>query len=132
MTAPLFIMVKALKNLLHDLKPELVFVFLAAFFGFTFVALTPPFQAPDEFNHFYRTFQVSELTFVPEKHGEIVGGTIPASFETVVNEVIGDVRWHQEIKQDFGMILSNLFRPLKLEERVFVEFPNTALCSPVP
>jgi Predicted membrane protein (DUF2142) len=49
--------------------------------GIAFAVLVPPFQSPDEFNHFYRVYQQSEGHF----WGEIdstktkLGGYIPQS-----------------------------------------------------
>ena len=42
-----------------------VFAGLALLFGSIFVFLIPPFQSPDEPNHFLRAFQVSEGVFFP-------------------------------------------------------------------
>ena len=37
-----------------------MFLPLAWIFGTLFALITPPFQVPDEFQHFYRAYQVSE------------------------------------------------------------------------
>jgi hypothetical protein len=39
--------------------PASVFAWVALLIGALLVALTPPFQVPDEPNHFYRAYQVA-------------------------------------------------------------------------
>ena len=42
------------------LTPEKAYLFLGLIFGILFLMITPPFQVPDEPQHFYRAFHVSE------------------------------------------------------------------------
>jgi uncharacterized membrane protein len=49
------------------IKPENMFLLLAFAFGISFLLAVPPFQVPDEPNHFYRAYQISEGRFVPVK-----------------------------------------------------------------
>jgi uncharacterized membrane protein len=51
---------KTLGRSLTD-HPVLFFSTFSIFFGLLFVFLTPPFQNPDEFIHFARSYEVSEL-----------------------------------------------------------------------
>lgn len=47
------------------------FVYLAAIFGILFLILTPPFQTPDEGNHFKKAYVISEGQFIPSvKEGQ--------------------------------------------------------------
>ena len=53
---------------------------LALFSGLLWVALIPPFQSPDEPNHFFRAWQISEGHFFPEKTADRrLGGVLPES-----------------------------------------------------
>src|SRR5688572_19553548 len=67
-------------NLLNKIKPWNFFVFAAIIFEFVFTAVTPPLQAPDEFNHFYRAYQVADGQFLPERTKNRLGGEIPVCF----------------------------------------------------
>jgi uncharacterized membrane protein len=55
------------KKLAFTLAPERVFLFLALCYGTVLLLITPPFQAPDEPNHFYRAYQISEGRFTAVK-----------------------------------------------------------------
>ena len=43
--------------------PQKVFLFLGGFFGIIFLLITPPFQVPDEFQHFLQAYNLSEGRF---------------------------------------------------------------------
>ena len=49
------------------ISPARIFATVGLFFGFVLLLIVPPFQSPDEYNHFYRAFQVSEGHWFPEK-----------------------------------------------------------------
>lgn len=51
----------------NRLKPELVFLFLGLVFGVTFLMITPPFQVPDEPDHFLKAVQVSEGKIISDQ-----------------------------------------------------------------
>jgi hypothetical protein len=52
---------------LPKVQPDKLFLFLAVPFGLIFLLLSAPFQAPDEFVHFYRAYDVSEGHFASSK-----------------------------------------------------------------
>ncbi|MBA3682138.1 MAG: DUF2142 domain-containing protein [Bacteroidetes bacterium] len=117
-------------NLLNKIKPWNFFVFAAIVFEIVFTSVTPPLQAPDEFNHFYRAYQVSDGQFLPERTSNRLGGEIPVCFNDFMVpyfyaatnlkyvlyglevEESGDVRFNDSITE-------------------FKDFPNTAYYSPV-
>lgn len=43
-----------------SIKPEKIFLFFGLFFGIIFALLTPPFQVPDEQDHFYTAYAISQ------------------------------------------------------------------------
>ena len=49
------------------LSPEKVFLFFGIVYGVLILLITPPFQVPDEPNHFYRAYQVAEGRFIAAK-----------------------------------------------------------------
>lgn len=120
------------KSLISSLTQEKLFLCFAVSFGLMFLLITPPFQAPDEGNHYFRAFQVSEGRLKAEKQDDGVGGTLPASLLYTFQHVSRDIPFHPENKQKIGDILSLIDLPLQKKEREFIHFPNTALYSPVP
>jgi uncharacterized membrane protein len=61
------------------------FVITSLVFGFIFIFLTPPFQNPDEFVHFTRSYEVSELKLAHkyrQKNVFIKGSELPESILT--------------------------------------------------
>lgn len=48
-------------------SPEKVFLFLGIIYGVLILLITPPFQVPDEPNHFYRAYQIAEGRIVAAK-----------------------------------------------------------------
>lgn len=111
--------------------PEKIYVVLALVFGLSMVFITPPFQVPDEFNHFFRAFQVSEGTLVSTKKDNRLGGILPKSLPMTMSPYHA-IPFHPENKQHTKNIINFLNLPLNTEDRVFVDFPNTALYSPIP
>lgn len=117
------------------------FAIVAAVFGTAFAVVTPPFQTPDEYNHYYRAFQVSEGRFVAESElgvasGEteprlLVGGRVPASLSATTDAVSHDLYFHPERKQRIADVVASFRFRLRARHRVFATFPNTALYSPV-
>lgn len=90
-----------------------------------------PFRAPDEYNHFFRAYQVStvQLLAIHEQDG-IIGGYLPASLKATAQLLGG-----------YPAVPSNHFSPrllrqaysIKLNpgEKDLYHFPNTALYSPL-
>lgn len=98
-------------------------------FGLIFALLVPPFQSPDEPNHFMRAWQVSEGQFFPEHAENRLGGMLPASLSEVCDTF-------NFLKNDPGARLNpqtlwnTLAIPLQAENRQFTDFANTAIYAP--
>ncbi len=120
------------RNIFKFTLPENAIVVIGIIFGILFIIITPPFQVPDEYNHFYRSFQVSELRVVAEVHQHTTGGFLPESLVTTARKVSDGIPAHPEIKQNIEDIFSVLDLPLESSSRVFVDFSNTSLYSPIP
>jgi uncharacterized membrane protein len=60
-----------------NITPQVLFIYAANLFSIVFNIVTPPLQAPDEFNHFYRAYQLAEGQFLPNKTDNRLGGEIP-------------------------------------------------------
>ena len=115
------------------LSPSKVFLFLASLFGLLLIFITPPYQVPDEPNHFFRAFQISEGHFVSMQHKGIAGGYVPKSLVTLksiykCSRMIVD----KTVKVHLSNVKAAWRQKLDHSDQVFVNFVNTALYSPVP
>lgn len=112
-------------------SPEKAFVAIGLLFGLLFLLVTPPFQVPDEPNHFYRAYQISEGKIIAEKQDDIVGGLIPKSLvDSFV--VWKDIPFQQEVKSTKQQFVENFNTSLQVNNKLFANFSNTALYSPIP
>ncbi len=118
-------------------KPQLVFVVFALFFGLLTVFATPPFQVPDETNHFYRILQISEGKILAEVEdsylpgGKAAGGYLPESVFIMASTLINDFKSGPKEKRNLANILKyRAFYPGE-EKKKFIIFSNTALYSPL-
>ncbi len=112
--------------------PQKAFVTIGLIFGILFLLITPPFQAADEYNHFYRSFQISEGQIIAQKHQKGVGGFLPKTLVTTTERVSVGIPFNPKGKQKPENIFSLFNLPLESNNRVFVAFPNTAVYSPIP
>jgi uncharacterized membrane protein len=107
-----------------------LFVVSAFLFGSIFIFVVPPFQVADEFNHFYRAWQVSEGIFVGVRTVDNrLGGDLPASV-VKITEPFRSLPFHAENRIKSNTIFYNLFTPLEPEKRQFTDFANTAIYAP--
>src|SRR4051812_35126073 len=65
------------------INPGKFFLAVSLIFGICFILLTPPFQVPDEFSHFFRAWQISEGRILSEKTNNRAGGELPLSLEKI-------------------------------------------------
>ncbi|MGD0783359.1 MAG: DUF2142 domain-containing protein, partial [Candidatus Aminicenantales bacterium] len=112
------------------------FAALAPLFGLLYVFATPPFQSPDEPQHFYRAYQVSELGVIGRKTaGEAApraGGLLPRSLKRVADLALDDVPHNIGRYVDPAAVKAALAVPLAPGDREFLEFPTDVLYSPIP
>jgi uncharacterized membrane protein len=89
----------------------------------------PPMQSPDEFNHFWRTYQISTGQFHSQKQDQRLGGELPESFKEIYYYY-----------RDFNFVIENkldkedflrIFKIPVSKRTVFFDFPNTAIYSPI-
>lgn len=97
--------------------------------------LTPPFQVPDEQQHFFRAYQLSSLELAATvRHGES-GGVLPSSLPELAEGFLGSREIHGERKlRPFPLsdTLQALRTPLDPERREFTDFFGAAFYSPAP
>ncbi len=106
-----------------------VFAGLALLFGSLFVFLIPPFQSPDEPNHFFRAYQVSEGFFFPETAERRLGGNLPLSLSQL-RDSFSFLKMDYGARLDKDLIFRCLDIPLDENRRGFTDFPNTAIYAP--
>jgi len=113
---------------IDKVKPEIFFVIFAFFFGLLIVLITPPFQIPDEINHFYRAYQISEGQLIAVKHDNRIGGYMPKSLIESTEPFRG-LCWNMQAKTSYKAITKQFKIPLEPDRKIFVDFPNTGFCS---
>jgi len=117
-----------LKSQTLYLNPERVFFFLAIVFGLVFLIITPPFQTPDEINHFYRAYQISEGQFIAQKQDHRLGGEVPLSL-IQISKPFKYICRNVNAKTNKDAIVNALDIPLNPGQKIFVDFPNTSMFS---
>jgi uncharacterized membrane protein len=106
------------------------FLLLASIFGTLFALLTPPFQVPDEFQHFYRAYQVSEGKLTAYRLNGLIGGELPASLEAFGDRIWRIPPWDPTVKIGFRDILATRTISLDSQKRQSFNFPNVSWHSP--
>ncbi len=107
---------------------------LGAMGSIPLVLLTPPFQVPDEVQHFYRAFQLSDLRIRAEVQNGVSGGTLPDSLPELVKSSVytRDGIFYPATPAPITKTLKLASIPLDSSTRRFVAFPGSAFYSPLP
>lgn len=140
------------------LRPKNIFALIAVIFGLLMVALMPPFHAPDEWNHFFRAYQVSEgHVFATKGQDGRVGGYMPQGLLVTAASVFFNIPYSPDNmpaldaalkgggtsesdlnpfgaqKKALRMTLTLSLFDIRLEpqRRVFIAFANTGRFAPV-
>jgi uncharacterized membrane protein len=109
-----------------------MFIFVGFGIGLLYILGTPPYYMLDEPNHFFRAYQVSDGSIIPEKRQMKTGGAIPSSLAQSVYVFRFGVQEYQEGNVPIELIRGSLFLPLNEDDTSFVSFSNTAIYSPIP
>ncbi len=105
---------------------ERAYLVLALVFGGLFLAVTPPFQVPDEENHFRRAYEVSERRFFPVKRGEFTGDFLPRGIDDLWQR-FSSLPQHREEKTSASEIAESAAIVYQTDDRQFAVFSNTAI-----
>lgn len=105
------------------------FLAISLVFGLIYVFLIPPFQAPDEDNHFFRCYQLANPSSQIEHPQDRLGGVIPASLDDYADQ-FDYLRFNYEGKISKDQLRT--FNDIKLNKvnRRFVDYSNTAMYFP--
>jgi uncharacterized membrane protein len=98
------------------------------------IVLTPPFQVPDEQEHFHRAYQLSELQLRGIVQDGAAGGMLPSSLVELSEHFLGTRAIHAERRitaQPLRYTRLVLGRTLAPDRREFVDFTSTAFYSPM-
>ena len=115
---------------MKNISPNNFFLFFAIIFGFLYIFITPPFEAPDETNHFYRAYQISEGKFIAEKTNNRVGGYLPKNLLVFTSQA-DDVEHSNVSIDNIKKTIATINLPINCSERIFIDFPNTSLYTPI-
>jgi len=100
------------------------FLAITLFFGLIYIFIIPPFQAPDEVHHLYRTYHVSQGNIIGQKtDDQRLGGTLPASLEIVASQ-FRYLRYATWETTSIDSISKYARLPLSKENTKFLDFPN--------
>jgi uncharacterized membrane protein len=118
------------------LSPALVCFLLGLVGALSMVILTPPFQVPDEQEHFHRAYQLSELQLRGVVQDGRAGGMLPSSLIELSEHFLGTRAIHTTeprriTAQPLRQTWLALDRPLNPDRREFVDFTSTAFYSPM-
>ena len=111
------------------IKPQYIFLILSLYFNRQLSLVTPPLQAPDEFNHFYRAYQIAEGQWLPYTENKRLGGYIPGSIREYMlpfSNAATNIKFHLT-----SYDLAHAYNvPYHERDVKFMDFPNTSLYSP--
>ena len=96
--------------------------------GLAYIFVVPPFQSPDEVNHFMRIYHISEGRLWGEvsADGHELGGYLPKDLDYTY-QPFNYLPFHKENKITIDTITSHLLKPLLNKSEIeFKSFPNTA------
>lgn len=97
--------------------------------------ITPPFQVPDEQQHFFRAYQISEGSLYAVVRDGAAGATLPSSLIETTNKFLGSRSLHGErtvSKFSVFSLKENLGKDLRPDDREFIAFTGAAFYSPIP
>ncbi|MCF8370849.1 MAG: DUF2142 domain-containing protein [Bacteroidales bacterium] len=115
---------------LFKINPTKFFLVVSLVTGVFMLLITPPFQMPDEVNHFYKSYQIADGKLLSESYDGRLGGYVPKSFVKITKPFEG-LKFKMHTKTDFETIREQLAVSLNEDTKVFVDYPNTALYSPI-
>lgn len=110
----------------RTIAPQTAFLLLGLTCGLAFVFVTPPFQVPDEPQHFYRAYQISELRLfdlVRLTSGTAAwsGTLLPKSLAALVDSSgVAVTRFRPENKVAPSKFLATIRTPLRPEDREYL------------
>jgi uncharacterized membrane protein len=128
-------MVWGLVRLLSKIPLHMVFAVIAGVNAALLIVLNPPFQVHDEFQHFLRSYELSEGEIWAVQDGGRTGSVFPSSVPEFIQRTWGTLVIHEIPplgQHRFSAAIGELSHPLAPERRTFVDFSGAAPYSPLP
>lgn len=118
---------------LKKIKIEKIFLLFSLLFGLMWMMILPPYQAPDEVNHFLRSYMIADGKLMCDNiNGRNAGAYFPRSVYELADKVeSGKIATHPEVKQDTHL-LRDAFNLKVTKEKVYVELPGACVYNPIP
>ncbi|MBC7636991.1 MAG: DUF2142 domain-containing protein [Acetobacteraceae bacterium] len=116
-------------------SPVMLCVVLGLLGAVPLVVITPPFQVPDEAQHFARIYQLSEFHLFGRVQDGAVGGDLPSAIPELIETFLGSRRNHgpRPVEaQGLGNTLSSYALKIDLDRREFLDFTSAAGNFPLP
>jgi uncharacterized membrane protein len=118
-------------------SPNRFFIIISLIFGSLYALIIPPFQVPDEFNHFYRSWQITDLfrnngaggLTAVRTNDNRVGAELPTSLKTI-SQPFRTLPFQEANRTSKDLIFNLLKIPLEEDKRSFYDFANTGLYAP--
>jgi len=113
-------------TLLENISALTFFRITACFFGLVILFIIPPFQVPDEPDHFERAFHLADGHFFGTQEDQRLGGSIPesiAQLEAVYPPMVNE-HPHRQTAKSFKKAGAIALNP---DVKTFQDFPNTGL-----
>ena len=107
-----------------------MFLPLAWTLGALYILITPPFQVPDEYMHFYRSYQVSEGRLTAYRVGADIGGYLPRSLVELGDRLPPALRLDPDRRLHFRDVWGLRTLGLRPDDRQFVVFGAVSWHSP--
>ncbi|EKD68122.1 MAG: hypothetical protein ACD_48C00073G0002 [uncultured bacterium] len=111
-------------------QPVYFFITTSVAFGLINCFLIPPFQTPDEFQHFYRAYSISEFNYIADMNNNAVGTNLPSSLNSI-SAPFKKIPFKQNIKTSPVEIFSILSIPLDTSSREWTSFPGSSIYIPI-
>jgi uncharacterized membrane protein len=116
------------------LPPSLIFVLIGGINVLLLVFLTPPFQVHDEFQHFFRSCQISEGRLWGVTENSRGGGMLPSSLLEFVEHSWGTLSLYKAPPLGTHPLVETwreFDRPLAPDRREFADFSGVVSYSPL-
>lgn len=111
-------------------QPVYFFIVTSVAFGIINCFLIPPFQTPDEFQHFYRAYSISESNYIADLNNNDVGSNLPSSLNSI-SAPFKKYHFKPNIKTSPVEIFSIFSIPLDRSSREWTSFPGASIYIPI-
>ena len=115
-----------MKKILEDKNISKIFVISALFFGLIIMMMIPPFQVPDEAQHFEKAYVISQGKFNPENHDGKIGYYLSSEIVSTVDEYTNKVFGNRDEKISYSSVILDDRLPKDYGNVKFVNFSTAS------